>query len=279
MKQKLLLITLLLVTLLSTACGKQEAASSTEKTTTADKGEDNKIVIGVSATPHGELVEHLQPQLKAAGLDVEIVTFNDYVQPNLQLDSGDIDANFFQHIPFLKKFNQDRGTKVVEVPNGDVFISPIGLYSKQYKSLQEIPDGAEILLPNDPTNGARGLLILHNLGLIKVKNPDDLNITETDIVENPHHYKFKPMDAPNIPRAYADADAAFINFNYAVQNGIDPKSAITVEDSKSPYKNIVCVREGEENKEKYKKLVEVLRSEDSKKFMDEKFNGGLVPTF
>ncbi|MDO5715257.1 MAG: MetQ/NlpA family ABC transporter substrate-binding protein [Tissierellia bacterium] len=273
MKKILLAITLL--ALLTTACGK----SNSNPSETATEGEIEKIVLGVSATPHGEIVEHLKPQLEAEGLDVEIVTFNDYVQPNLQLDSGDLDANFFQHTAYLVKFNEDRGTKVVEVPESDVFISPIGLYSKNYQSVEELPDGAEIIIPNDPTNGARGLLVLHHLGIIKVDNPDNLNITENDIVDNPKNLKFKAMEAPNIPRVYEDADAAFINFNYAVQGGLDPKTTIAVEDEKSPYKNVVAVREGDENQEKYKKLVKVLRSEECRKFMEDTFEGGAVPTF
>lgn len=276
MKKKLVVLSLFLV-LLATACGKQEAKQSQQASTT--ELSDNKIVIGVSPVPHQEIVENVLPQLKEAGLDVELVTFEDYVQPNLQLESKDLDANYFQHEPYLKDFCEEH--KITDLVSlGFVHTEPMAFYSKQYKDIKEIPDGAEIIIPNDATNGARALILLENAGLIKLKDNKNFKATEKDIAENPKQLKIVAMDAPNIPRSYAEAQGAVINSNYALGAGLDPSTdSIFIEAKDSPYANLVAIRKEDADKPKFKKLIEVLQSEDTKKFIQEKYKGAILPAF
>lgn len=239
---------------------------------------DNTIKIGVSPTPHAEIIEALQPQFEEAGLKVEAVVFDDYIQPNEQLAAGDLDANYFQHGPYLEEFTKQNNLELTSV--GNVHIEPMGVYSDKVKTVEEIKDGGEILIPNDATNGGRALLLLEQVGLIKLKDSSNLLSTEADIVENSKNLKFVAMEAQNIPNTYKDAELAVINANYALGAGLVPsKDALLLESGDSPYANLVAVRTGEEGQEKFKKLIEVLNSDAAKKVIEEKFEGAVVPAF
>ncbi len=275
MKKTKILFTLIGLIAVLTACGKDNKQEVKE----AKSGELTKVTIGASETPHGELIKAIEPEFKKEGIDLDLVVFSDYVQPNLQLESGDLDLNFYQHQPYLDSFNKDRKTNIVSLENSKIFITPLLGFSSKIKDIKDLEDGAEIIIPNDPTNGARALLILDKEGLIKLKDRNNLNSTEVDIVENPKNLKFTAVDAQNIPRVYQDADLAFINPNFAISNGLDPKDAIITEAKDSPYANIVAARSGEENNEVYKKVVKVLQSEASRKYIEDTFKGAVLPTF
>lgn len=281
--KKIILALSLFLALTLTACGEAKNgnvnAEKNEKVTEESKNDDNKIVVGVSPTPHGEIVEGLKDEFEKEGLDVEVVNFDDYIQPNLQLESGDLDANYFQHKPYLDSFTEERNIENLEVL-GYVHIEPMALYSEKYKSVDEIEDGSEIIIPNDPSNGARALILLEDAGLIKLEDKKNLNSTEKDIKENPKNLKFIAMDAPSIAQVYKDSGAAVINSNFAIAQGLDPvKDSIKIELKDSPYANLVAVRKEDVEKEKFKKFIKVLNSEESKKFIEEKFEGAVIPAF
>lgn len=236
-----------------------------------------KLVIGVSPAPHQVIVENLKEEFKAEGLDVEIKPFSDYVLPNQALADGSLDANYFQHKPYLEKFKKDHNLELVSI--GGVHVEPLGFYSKKYKSLDELPEKAEILIPNDATNGARALILLEKNGLIKLKDSTNLNSTEKDIVENKKNFKFTAVDAPVIPNAYVDVAGGVINSNFAIEAKIDPSTAIIKEDKDSPYTNVIAVKTADKDKEKFKKLMKVLHSDKNKKFIEEKYKGEILPAF
>ncbi|MDO5713423.1 MAG: MetQ/NlpA family ABC transporter substrate-binding protein [Tissierellia bacterium] len=298
MKKRVVLLSLFLVlSLLVVGCGKgnngnngnNEGANDNAQVegvapeATADGSgesleEDNKIVLGVSPVPHEEIVEALKDKFTEAGLEVEVVAFDDYVQPNVALDEGDLDANYFQHKPYLDSFSAERNLKLTSI--GPVHIEPMGFYSDKIKSIDELQEGDEILIPNDPSNGARALLLLEKNGLITLKDSEDQNVTEADIETNEKNLKFTPLEAATIPNAYKDVAGAVINSNFALGAGLTPgKDSLIIEDKESPYANIVAVRTGEETKEKFKVLMDILQSEDCKNFIEEKYEGSIHPTF
>lgn len=243
-----------------------------------NESNNNVIRIGVSPEPHGRIVELVKDDLEKEGITLEIEEFTDYVAPNLALADGDLDANFFQHEPYLNNFNEERGTNLVSI--GGVHIEPMGLYSSKYKSIDEIEDGAEIAIPNDGTNGGRALLLLAEAGIITLDENAGILATEKDIVDNPKNLKFTPLEAAQLPRIVDSVDGAIINGNYALEAGLVPtKDAILLEGKDSPYANIVAVRAGEENEEKFKKLMEALQSDEVKQFIEENYEGGVVPAF
>ncbi|MCD1147923.1 MetQ/NlpA family ABC transporter substrate-binding protein [Peptoniphilus sp. KCTC 25270] len=271
---------LLSLSLLLVGCGGANTANNanTGNGEAGAEAENNKIVVGVSPMPHGEIVEALQPQFEAAGLEVEVVTFDDYVQPNEQLAAGDLDANYFQHQPYLDEFTQQNDLELTSI--GNVHIEPIGFYSDKIKNLDELQDGDEVIIPNDPTNGGRALIMLDKAGVIQLKDNTNLSSTENDIVENPKNLKFQALEAQGIPNVYQDAALAAINSNYALGAGLNPVTdAVLLEDADSPYANIVAVRTGEEGQEKFKKFMEVLNSAEAKKFIEEKYQGAVIPAF
>ena len=272
--KKLFLLGSVVLSLALTGCG---GAKKEEAEAPADA--DNKIVIGVSPTPHGEIIEGLKPEFEKEGLDVEVVNFDDYIQPNLQLEAGDLDANYFQHKPYLDSFVEERNIENLDVL-GYVHIEPMALYSDKYKSVEEIEDGAEIIIPNDPSNGARALILLEDAGLIKLKDKTNLNSTEKDIAENPKNLKFTAMDAPSIAQVYKDAGAAVINSNFAIGQGLAPtKDSIFLESTDSPYANLVAIRKEDAEKEKFQKFLKVINSDAAKKLIEEKFEGAVIPAF
>ena len=196
-----------------------KAAGSASKTTT--------IKVGVSPVPHEQIVNAVKDQLAKKGINVEIVEFTDYVQPNLALNDKSLDANFFQHKPYLDEFCKSRGLKLASV--GAVHLEPMSVFSNKYKSLAELPDGASIAIPNDPTNGGRALLVLQSAGLIKLRDGAPVTATPQDIAENPHNLKFSELEAPQLPRSLADVNAAVININFALEAKLNPKEACLVE--------------------------------------------------
>lgn len=209
------------------------------------------------------------------GLDVEIVEFDDYVTPNIALADGSIDANAFQHAPYLNAMVKDRGFDLVAV--GNTFVYPIGAYSNKIKNINELTDGASIAIPNDPSNGARTLILMDKNGLIKLKDNKNLEASVLDIVENPHNYDIKEVDAAQLPRVLDEVDVAFINSNYAVDAGLTPtKDAILREDEDSPYVNLIVVRAGDENKEAVKQFVQAYQTEAVERAAEEAFKGAAV---
>lgn len=239
---------------------------------------NTKIVIGASSTPHADILEAAKPLLAEKGIDLDIIIFDDYVQPNLQLDSGDLDANYFQHIPYLESFNADNGTKLVSA--GAVHYEPMGIYSNLSKAytLDTIPDGAVIAVPNDPTNEARALQLLQYLGLITLSADAGTSATVLDIAENPKNIEVKEFEAAAVPRMLADVDLAVINSNYALQAGVDVVgTAIGTESPDVAYPNIIAIREGDD-REELKTLVEVLQSDAIVEYITTTFGTSVVPT-
>ncbi|MGB5866725.1 MAG: MetQ/NlpA family ABC transporter substrate-binding protein [Arcobacteraceae bacterium] len=234
------------------------------------------IKVGATPVPHAEILEFVKPLLKAKGYDLEIVEFTDYVTPNIAVNEGELDANFFQHLPYLEEFNKNKNTQLVKTVN--VHLEPMGLYSKKIKSLDELADGATIAVPNDPTNESRALDILVKQGLLTFN--DVALKTVVDIKTNPKNLKIKELDAPQLPRVLDEVDAAIINTNYALSADLNPvKDAIVLESKDSPYANIVVVKAGNENQDYIKALNEVLNSKEVKDFIATKYQGSIVEAF
>ncbi len=273
MKKKILLVVLALALVL-TSCAKKESKTEDGQTTSTD---NKKVVIGVSPAPHKEIAEKAKEILAKDGIELEIKEFDDYVTPNTSLQEKDIDLNFYQHVPYLENFNKERGTKLVSL--GAVHLEPMGIYSKKYKSLDELKDGDEVIIPNDATNGARALKILEDNKVIKLKENAGLEATEKDIAENPKNLKFTAVEAATIPRAYEDAAIAVINSNYALEANLSPKNdAIATEKAEgNPFANVIAAREADKDNETYKKVLEAFQSDEVKKYIEEKFEGEIIP--
>ena len=281
MKKVFALITTLLVASLALAgCGGTNQSSSSGSSAVAQNASGMKTLkVGATAVPHAEILEVVKPLLEKDGIKLEIVEFNDYVQPNLALNDKELDANFFQHEPYLKNFMEEH--KEVKLKNAfGVHIEPMGIYSKKVKDLKELKDGASIAIPNDPTNGGRSLLLLRKAGLLKLKDGVNEKATVQDIAENPHNFKFQEVEAAQVPRTLEDVDAAVINTNYAMQVNLVPtKDALFMEDNTSPYVNILAVRDGDENRPEIQALIKALQSKEVKDFINEKYKGAVVPAF
>lgn len=234
--------------------------------------------VGATPVPHAELLNAVKDKLAKEGVDLKIVDFTDYVTPNLALADGELEANFFQHKPYLDKFCEEKGLKLVSA--GGIHVEPIGVFSEKLKSLEDIPNKAVVAIPNDPSNGGRALILLHNAGLITLNDPTNLYATEFDVVKNPKKLKFKTLEAAQLPRVLKDVDLAVINGNYALEAGLSPvEDALLIEGKESPYANIIAVREGEEKKEDIVKLMNALQSPEIVKFINENYKGGVVPAF
>lgn len=249
--------------------------------TTEASGELKKIVIGASPAPHAEILKAAKEVLSEKGYELDIKEYVDYIQPNLALESGDLDANYFQHLPYLESFNEENGTKLVSA--AAIHYEPFGIYAGKTASLEELPDGARVAVPNDTSNEARALLLLEAQGLIKLKEGADLTVTKNDIVENPKNLNLYEVEAAQIPRVVEDVDIAVINGNYAIEAGFKVSEALAVEDSKSiaatTYGNVIAVSEGHENDEAIQALIEALTSDEVKTFIDETYEGAVVPLF
>lgn len=283
MKKWLSFLLLSVLVLVLAACGsKEDANTSTDEGAKEDQGTEEKVTlkIGASHTPHAVILKKAQPLLEKEGILLEIEEYQDYVLPNEDLNNGDLDANYFQHIPFLEQKVAEEGYDIVNA--GGIHIEPIGIYSKKYKSLDELPDGATILISNSIPDHGRILTLLEAKGLIKLKDGiDKTKATLDDIVENPKQLKIEASDAPEMMVTYyknEEGDAVVINSNFAIDAGLNPvKDAIAIEDKESPYVNIIAVRKGDENREEIKKLVEVLRSKEIQDFILEEWGGSVVP--
>lgn len=275
-----ILATLALAVFAFAGCGGDQAKSSSSTSTTVTSSSGAKTLkVGATAVPHAEILEQAKPLLAKEGIDLQIVEFNDYVQPNLALNDKELDANYFQHEPYLKNFI-DEHKEVKLVNAAGVHIEPMGIYSHKVKKLDELQDGASIAIPNDPTNGGRSLLLLEKAGLLKLKEGVGEKATVQDIVENPKHLKFQEVEAAQVPRTLDDVDAAIINSNFAMQVPLDPtKDAMFIEDSTSPYVNIIAVRAGDESRPEIQALIKVLHSDEIKNFINEKYKGAVVPAF
>ncbi|MCL2035526.1 MAG: MetQ/NlpA family ABC transporter substrate-binding protein [Oscillospiraceae bacterium] len=241
-----------------------------------------KIVVGATPTPHAEILEVVKPLLAAQGYELDIREFTDYVQPNLTLENGELDANYFQHQPYLDDFNDKNDTHIVTLTT--VHYEPFAIYPGKTASLDVLPDGAQVAVPNDTTNEARALLLLEAQGLIKVKPDAGLEATINDITENPKNLKIVEIEAAQLARSLPDVDVAVINGNYAIQAGLNAATdAIAAEDKDSlaatTFANILAIRAGDENREDLKALAEALRSEEVRAYIQNTYEGAVVPTF
>ena len=259
----------------------EETTETTAASETQPTGEMKKIVVGASPAPHAEILKAAADSLAQKGYELDIKEYVDYIQPNLALESGDLAANYFQHLPYLESFNEENGTKLVSA--AAIHYEPFGIYAGKASSLEELQDGATVAVPNDTSNEARALLLLEAQGLIQLKEGADLTVTKNDIVENPKNLNLYEVEAAQIPRVVEDVDIAVINGNYAIEAGFKVSEALAVEDSESiaasTYGNVIAVQEGHENDEAIQALIEALTSDEVKKFMDEKYEGAVVPLF
>jgi len=240
--------------------------------------QDKPIKVGVTGGPHAQIFEVVKKVAERDGLKIQVLEFSDYVQPNAALSAGDLDANSYQHKPYLDAQIKDRGYKFASVAYTVNF--PMGIYSKRVRKLADLKDGARFGIPNDPTNGGRGLLLLQDQGLIKLKPGAGLKATPLDVVENPRKIKFVELDAAQLPRSLDDLDASAINTNFALSAGLNPqKDAIAQESAKSPYVNILVVREQDKDKAWVAKLVKAYQSDEVKQFIQTEFKGSVLAGF
>ncbi|MER7767675.1 MetQ/NlpA family ABC transporter substrate-binding protein [Kitasatospora sp. NPDC096140] len=254
------------------------AACSSSGSSSSDPNAPLKVV--ASPTPHGQILKFVKDNLaEKAGLKLDIKEVTDYVTPNTAVQDGSADANYFQHVPYLEDFNKKRGTDVVSV--GTVHLEPLGVYSKKVKSITDLPDGATIGLPNDATNEGRALKLLADNKLITLKDGAGTAATPADVTGNPKNLKWKELEAAQLPRSIADVDAAVINGNYALDSGLKPATdALVLEKAEgNPYANILAVKKGKENDPRVKKLAELLHSDEVKKYIEDTFQGSVVPAF
>jgi len=239
-------------------------------------GTGRPLRVGVNPVPHGEILQAALPLLKRQGLDVQIVSFNDYVQPNLALVSGDIDANYFQHVPFMENFNHARNAHVVSV--GKIHIEPLGIYAGRSNTLSALPQNAIITVPNDPANSGRALLLLQAAGLLQLRTGAAVGATVQDISQNPKHLQIRLLEAAQLPRSLQDADVAVINMNYALAAKLDPtKDALLLEGSASPYANIISTLPDKANDPRIRLLVKTLQSPEMQTFIRDHYRGAVLP--
>ena len=237
-----------------------------------------ELSVAATPVPHAEILEFVKPQLAEQGVELDVKVFTDYIQPNIQVDQKRMDANFFQHQPYLDEFNEGRGTNLVTVTG--VHVEPFGAYSSKIDSLDELKEGAVVAIPNDPTNGGRALLLLQKAGVITLKDESKITATPRDIADNPKALDFKELEAATLPRILNQVDLALINTNYALEAGLNPsEDALVIEGSESPYVNILVARPDNKDSEAMQKLANALKSDAVKDFIMEKYEGAVVPAF
>lgn len=281
--KKLLALTMALVLCLGlAACGGDTTESTDTQENTESTGETVTLKVGATPAPHQEILEQVVDNLAEQGITLEIVPYNDYVAPNTAVEEGVDDANFFQHITYMDNFNAERGTHLVNA--GAIHYEPMGIYAGKSDSLENIPDGAVIAIPNDATNEGRALLLLQDLGLLTLKEDAGLEATPKDIAENPHNLQFKELEAAMLPQTIDEVDFSIINSNYALDAGLNPTTdSLGMEDPESDaaqaYANIIAVKEGNENNEAIKALVAALQSDEIREFIETTYNGSVVPMF
>lgn len=266
--KKIIAITLSLVLALSLFAG-------------CGKSDDKTITVGATPSPHAEILEVIKDALAEDGWTLEIKEFNDYVLPNTAVEEGQLDANYFQHVKYMKNFNEENGTHLVSVAG--IHYEPFGIYAGKCSSLADLPDGAKIAVPNDATNEARALLLLEQAGLITLKEGVGIAATKDDIVENPHNYELYEVQAELVPTVLKDVEIAVINGNYALGAGLKVADALEVEAANGTatdyYQNILCVKEGNENSEKTQALIKALKSDAVREYIENTYNGAVVPLF
>ncbi|HBV67714.1 MAG TPA: metal ABC transporter substrate-binding protein [Clostridiales bacterium] len=287
--KKLLLLALVSILALTALAGCQSneqtppkaeepAGTPGQKPEETPKTETKKVTVAASPTPHAEILAQVKEVLKEKGYELEVVEFSDYVQPNLVVDAGDIDANFFQHKPYLDDFNKEKGTKLVSI--AQIHYEPLGVYAGKSSDLKNIPDGASIAVPNDTTNEARALLLLEANGLIKIREGAGLAATKNDIAENPHKIEIVELEAAQVARVITDVDFVVLNGNYALSAGLDVADAVAKEEQDSEaaqtYANIIVVKEGNENNEGVKALIDTLKSDKVKQYINDTYKGAVV---
>ena len=291
MKKKIFALSLALILALSlAACGGKDsggsapadtqtpADSAPEDSAPAGSAETVKLSVAASPTPHAEILKQCVDILKEQGIELVVNEYADYVVPNTAVEDGDEDANYFQHVPYLDNFNAERGTHLVSVAG--VHIEPMGLYAGNSASLDAIPDGGKVAVPNDPTNEGRALLLLEAQGIIKLTDSSNLAATPKDIAENPKNLEFVELEAANVPANLDEVDIAAINSNYALGAGLNPvEDALVIEAADSPYVNVLVVKEGSENSEAVQALVKALQSDTVKDYINNTFGGAVVPAF
>lgn len=285
-KWTLSLLTLALVLVLA-ACGNNNAKNNAGSNTPAAEGntsteapaaaEPVKLVVGATV-PHADILKAIAPTLKEQGIELEVKEFTDYVQPNVQVYEKQLDANYFQHQPYLDDQNAQNKFDLVSVVG--VHVEPFGAYSKKYTAVADIPDGAKVAIPNDATNGGRALLLLEKQGLIKLKEDAGIAATKVDIAENPKNLNFIEVDAAMLPRQLEEVDLALINTNYALEADLNPTTdALFIEDKDSPYTNILVARPDNKDSDAIQKLAAALTSDEVRTFIEENYKGALVPVF
>ncbi|MEK5435538.1 MULTISPECIES: MetQ/NlpA family ABC transporter substrate-binding protein [Paenibacillus] len=285
MKKLLLTFFSLTLVVVLAACGNNNNASNSAATNapkdgsaTESSAEPVKLVVGASPVPHAEILKAIAPLLEAQGIKLEIKEFTDYVQPNVQLSEKNLDANFFQHQPYLDDQNQKNGSDLVSVTA--VHVEPFGAYSKKIKSIDELADGAKVAIPNDATNGGRALILLAKNGLISLKDDTNITSTQADITENKKNLKIIELDAAMLGRQLDEVDLALINTNYALEANLVPtKDALFIEGTDSPYANILVTRQDNKDSDAIQKLVAALNSPEAKAFIEEKYEGAIIPAF
>ncbi|WP_256807431.1 MetQ/NlpA family ABC transporter substrate-binding protein [Pseudomonas siliginis] len=236
------------------------------------------LTVAATPVPHAEILEFVKPALAKEGVDLKVKVFTDYIQPNVQVAEKRLDANFFQHQPYLDEFNKAKGTSLVAVTG--VHLEPLGAYSSKIKDLKDLPGGANVVIPNDATNGGRALLLLDKAGVIKLKDSKNILSTVKDIAENPKDLKIRELEAATIPRVLTQVDLALINTNYALEAKLDPsKDALVIEGNDSPYVNILVSRPDNKDSDAMKKLAAALHSPQVKQFITEKYKGAVLPAF
>ena len=269
MKKKILALTLACAATLSLLAG------------CGGKKDDKTVVVGASPTPHAGILEVAKEIMAEEGYNLEIKTFNDYIMPNEAVEDGSIDANYFQHITYMNQFNEDNGTHLVSV--GSIHYEPFGIYAGKSASLDDLPEGAQIAIPNDATNGGRALLLLDQEGLIVLEEDAGITATVNDIADNPHNYEIVELEARLLPTTLQDVDIAVINGNYAIDAGLNIADALAIESAEgeaaTAYANVLTVKEGHENDEGIQALLAALESDEVRAFIEETYAGAVVPLF
>ncbi|MEG0797863.1 MAG: MetQ/NlpA family ABC transporter substrate-binding protein [Acidaminococcaceae bacterium] len=272
--KKVLIVALTLVACLALAAG----CGSDKKAENSSAAKTVVLKIGASPVPHAEILNLVKPVLAKEGVDLQVIEFSDYIKPNMALNDKELDANFFQHTPYLKKFAADRKMDLVSLLS--VHIEPMGIYSKTIKDLKAIPAGAKIAIPNDPTNGGRALALLEKAGLLKLREGVGISGTPNDITDNAKSYEVIEIEAALLPRSLDDVAIAVINSNFAMEANLNPvKDSLFTEPKDSPYANIVAIRKGDDQRPELQKLAKALTSPEVKKFIEEKYKGAVVPAF
>ena len=264
-----------------TGCGANSNSSDSSSSTTSKSTDSKTIKVGATPSPHAEILNQIKDDLASEGWTLEVVEFNDYIQPNNSLQDGELDANYFQHISYLNNFNEENNTKLVSAAS--IHFEPMRIFAGKATSLSELSDGAKVAVPNDTTNEARALLLLEQEGLIKLADNAGTNATKLDIVENPKNLEIQEVEAAQVPRTLSDVEIAVVNCNYALSAGLNLNESLAVESDSGTaakaYANIIAVKEGNENSEKTKALVKALETDKVKQYIESSYDGAVVPLF